>query len=104
MPGLGVHLDDGDVRAERKGRVPLELVCRLQLDEPLVADGARGQLGPGEGRLGRAGDVEAAERQVENDVVGARLEIVGDELLRLLDDRVAATRAAVPPICVDFEP
>ena len=37
---------------------------------------------------GRAGDVEAAAVRVEHDVVGARLEVVGRELLRLLDDLV----------------
>ena len=38
--GLGVDLDDGDVRAERERRDGGELVLRLQLGEPAVAGGA----------------------------------------------------------------
>ena len=48
--------------------------------------------------------MEGAERRVEHDVGLGRLEVVGGELLRVLDDLVGRGLAAEPPICNDFEP
>ena len=67
----------------------LELVRRRQLGEPVFCRCARRRAPPTRSPASvRPGDVEAAEGPVEHDVVGAGLEVVGDELLRLLDDVV----------------
>ena len=85
--GLGVDLDDGDVRAERERRLRgLEVDLGAQLGEAAGSPSRDGEIAPGERRLGRAGDVEAAVVDVEHHVLGVGLELVGGELLAALDD------------------
>ena len=60
VAGLGVHLDDGDVRAEReRGAGRLEVVLDVELAEPALGLEPLGQLRPGEALRGRADTVEA---------------------------------------------
>ena len=88
--GLGVDLDDRDVRAERERRLGgLEVGLDAQLGRagrPRPAGAA--QLGPRERGLRRAGDVEAAAVEVEDHVLGAGLELVGRQLPGLVDQRL----------------
>ena len=66
--GLGVDLDDGDVRAEReRGARRLEVV--LDVERVTLLVGLAGELGPRERRRRHAGDAEPCRRSI-HDVVG----------------------------------
>ena len=76
--------------------------ARRACRRPPPAPRARPRRAP---RWRRAGDVEAAEALVEHDVVRARLEVVARRAASpARTTSSAASRAATPPICVDFEP
>ena len=71
--GLGVDLDHRHVGAERERRLGGgEVGLGAQLGQPSAGVEPRGELAPVQPGLGRAGDVEAAELEVEHHVLGAR--------------------------------
>ena len=102
---LGVDLDDGDVRAEReRWRPGVEVLLRGELGEPPLAVRMLRDGRPVQRRNRGAGDVERPARGIEHDVVGVRLEHVGDEARARSSTTSAACAAAAPPICVDLDP
>ena len=95
LPGVGVDLDDRDVRAERERRPVghvVELV--LQARRPCPSGRLAGilhrarELDPRQRARGHARDLEAAASPID-DVVGAGLEHVRGELLRLREHFLA---------------
>ena len=86
---LRVHLDDGEVRPERKGRaLGLEVALALQIHEAPVRGRALGQLSPRQRGLRSPGDMEAARVTVEHDVLHPGFEHVGGQLPPPLDDGI----------------
>ena len=104
--GLGVDLDHGQVGAERERRLAGgEVDLGAQLGQPSLLRHAGGQIAPGQGRLGRPGDVEA-RRGSRSSTMSSGLASSSSAASRLACSTTSseAWPAATPPIWVDFEP
>ncbi|CAB4899311.1 unannotated protein [freshwater metagenome] len=84
---LGVDVDHGDLRPEGERRTVWHEVDFLRKCGRCPGRGSR-ELGPGTALRGSACDVEGTRTAVEHDVVDVRLEQIGGETTRSIDERL----------------